>query len=292
MASSESGKRVGILVVVVVIGLGISWACGQGGSQIGSISVFLLCAIAAFAINWLAFIPAYVKRTEHFYDLTGSLTYLTVMGLAVWLSGNLNTRAVIAASMVSIWALRLGSFLFRRVKKAGKDDRFDKIKQSFLRFLIAWTVQGLWVILTAACALVIITGGSDKPIGWIGFIGILLWLIGFGFEVIADRQKSAFKADPKNRGKFINVGLWSWSRHPNYFGEILLWTGMAVLASPILSGWQWAAMISPLFVYLLLTRVSGIPMLAAKGLKKWGDDPAYQKYLATTSLLIPMPPGT
>jgi len=117
-----------------------------------------------------------------------------------------------------------------------------------------------------------------------------MWVVGFLIEVTADRQKRVFKRDTANAGKFINVGLWSWSRHPNYFGEILLWTGMAVLAIPVLSGGQWVTLISPVFVYLLLTRLSGIPTLTEKAQKKWGDDADYQAYLARTSLLIPLPP--
>ena len=110
------------------------------------------------------------------------------------------------------------------------------------------------------------------------------------FEVVADTQKSAFKADPANAGRFITTGLWSWSRHPNYFGEITLWTGMAVLALPVLSGWNWVALISPVFVFVLLTRISGIPMLEHRARKRWGDDPAFQAYTANTSVLVPLPP--
>ncbi len=291
MAKQTNGKRIVIVLVIVLVGLAVAWACGRGGVQFGPVSLFMLCAVSAFLINWLAFVPANAAKTEHFYDLTGSITYLSVVGMAIVLTPEVGARAVVAASLVTIWTLRLGIFLFRRINLAGQDDRFTEIKADPLRFLIAWSLQGLWVILTAACALVIITGGQNRPIGWVGMIGIALWVIGFAIEVIADNQKSRFKADPENKGKFINVGLWSWSRHPNYFGEILLWTGMAVLAIPVLSGWQWVAMISPIFVALLLTKVSGIPMLAEKGLKRWGHDPAYQAYLKNTSLLVPMPPS-
>jgi len=252
--------------------------------------VFLLCGIIAFAVNWLAYIPANIYKTEHYYDITGSISYLSVIATAVVFTSNLDIRAQLAACMVVVWALRLGSFLFLRIRQDGQDDRFDEIKINPLRFFFAWTLQGLWVLLTAACALAIITGGKSVPIGVVGTIGIVMWVVGFLIEVTADRQKRVFKRDTTNAGKFINVGLWSWSRHPNYFGEILLWTGMAVLAIPVLSGGQWVTLISPVFVYLLLTRLSGIPTLTEKAQKKWGDDADYQAYLARTSLLIPLPP--
>lgn len=117
-----------------------------------------------------------------------------------------------------------------------------------------------------------------------------MWLIGFSFEVIADRQKSAFNEDPANKGKFIATGLWAWSRHPNYFGEIVLWLGIAVIAYPALSGWQLATLISPVFVFVLLTRISGIPLLDARARKKFGSDEGYANYRARTSTLIPRPP--
>jgi len=290
MDDLTTSKRLLVIFVVLLIGAAVSLAGGDGGVKIGTISLFAICGIIAFLVNWIAFIPANAAQTEHYYDLTGSVTYLSVIAVAVVLTPELSVRAKLAAIMVTVWTLRLGIFLFRRINQAGQDDRFDAIKTNPLRFFIAWTLQGLWVLLTAACALAIITGGSATPIGMVGAIGILMWLIGFIIEMVADAQKSAFKRDPDNKGKFINVGLWSWSRHPNYFGEILLWTGMAVFALPVLSGWQWVTLVSPVFVAMLLIRVSGIPMLAAKGQKKWGDNADYQAYIANTSLLFPKPP--
>jgi steroid 5-alpha reductase family enzyme len=192
--------------------------------------------------------------------------------------------------MVMVWALRLGSFLFRRIRKDGKDGRFDQIKTDALRFFMAWSLQGLWVLLTMAAALAIITGSERQSIGVIGAIGILVWIAGFTIEVVSDRQKSAFKTDPANAGRFITTGLWAWSRHPNYFGEIVLWTGIAIVALPILSGWQWVTLISPVFVTVLLTRVSGLPMLEKRAQERWGDEEAFQRYTQNTPVLVPRPP--
>jgi len=284
-------SRLIALIVIVAAGLGLGMAVGQNGAKISSISLVLLCCVIAFLVNWAAFIPANAAKTERFYDLVGSLTYLSVIAVAISLTPKLDARAIIAAVMVAVWAIRLGSFLFKRVHAQGKDDRFDEIKLDPLRFFLAWTLQGLWVIFTLACALAIITSDNKLPIGLIGAVGIATWLVGFIIEVVADAQKNAFRHNPDNAGKFINSGLWSWSRHPNYFGEMVLWSGMAILAVPILSGWQWLALISPVFIYLLLTRVSGIPMLAEKAEKRWGQEPEFQEYLRSTSRLIPLPPA-
>ena len=278
------------ILIGTLIGVFIGWAGGQGGLEYKGLSIFLLCALLAYVINWIVYVPSMIAQTEHYFDLTGALTYLSMIIAALLMSQNFSARSLIASAMVAAWAIRLGSFLFKRVKKSGKDGRFDDLKTNPVVFLRVWTLQGLWCVLTVACALAIITTGADKPIGIIGYIGIAVWIIGFAFEAIADHQKTKFKNDPANEGKFINEGLWTWSRHPNYFGEITLWTGMAILAFPILSGWQFAVLISPIFVYLLLTKVSGIPMLAARGKKKWGDDPDYQAYLENTNRLLPMPP--
>ena len=289
MERKKSTLIIGSLIAIF-IGAAVAIAGGSSGSQVAGISVFAVCGMIAFAVNWLVFIPSSIAKTEHFYDLTGSITYLTVIATALIFTNSLDVRAQLAACMVAVWALRLGSFLFIRIRQDGRDDRFDKIKINPLHFFFAWTLQGLWVLLTAACALAIITGGKNVPIGVIGSIGIVMWLIGFLIEVIADGQKRAFKRNPDNAGKFINIGLWAYSRHPNYFGEILLWAGMAVLAIPVLSGAQWVTLISPVFVFLLLTRLSGIPTLVEKAQRKWGDNPDYQAYLAKTSLLFPLPP--
>ena len=128
---------------------------------------------------------------------------------------------------------------------------------------MTWTIQGLWVVLTTSAALSAITSSSKKGFGWVGTIGVIIWLIGFVIEIISDEQKRRFKLDSKNQNSFINTGLWAWSQHPNYFGEIILWIGVSLVALPALSGWQYVSLISPIFVFVLLTKISGIPMLNA-----------------------------
>ncbi|MBK1704621.1 DUF1295 domain-containing protein [Halochromatium glycolicum] len=278
------------IVAALLVAAAVAWAGSQGGVTVAGLSLFALAGMVAFVIQWAVFVPSYRAQTEHWYDLTGSLTYLTVTLGTLLLAARFDPRSLILAALVAIWALRLGTFLFRRVRKAGRDSRFDDIKPSFTRFLMAWTLQGLWVFLTLAAALAAMTAASAPAFGLLGWIGLLVWVVGFGIEAVADAQKQAFRKDPANKGQFIRSGLWAWSRHPNYFGEITLWTGVALIALPALSGWQYLTLISPLFVYLLLTRISGIPMLEASAEERWGDDPAYREYKARTPVLFPRPP--
>lgn len=289
MNKAERTAAIGI-VIALIVGAVIGWAGGDGAEQVGGLSLFAVLTIIAFAVNVLAFVPSYLKKTEHYYDLTGSLTYITTTILALVLSSDRDARSVIIALLVLIWAGRLGTFLFQRVKRSGGDGRFDKIKQSWLRFLMTWMLQGLWVTVTAGAAFAAIASGEKKSLGIVGVLGLVVWTLGFSIEAVSDNQKTAFKKDSANDGKFINTGLWSWSRHPNYFGEITLWTGMAILALPALVGWQHLTLISPIFVTLLLTRISGLPMLERRADKKWGGQADYEAYKAATPILIPRSP--
>lgn len=283
---------IGALAVVIVtflIGGLVALAGSQGGALIGGIPLFTLAVAAAFVIQIIAFIPAALLRTERFFDLTGSLTFLTISVGLVLLTPEPDARSWVLAGMVILWAIRLGSFLFARVHRSGSDGRFDDIKGAPLRFLRVWLIQAVWVSLTAAAAWIALSTSpaQREPIGWLTIVGIIVYVIGMTIEIVADLQKSAFRADPANRHEFIDTGLWSRSRHPNYFGEIVLWVGVFITAAPVLVGWQWIAVLSPLFVILLLTRVSGIPLLEARADKKWGDRADYAEYRDRTPALIP-----
>ena len=254
------------------------------------IDLVLKVVILAFTIQWVAFIPAYIFQTEKFYDLTGSLTYLSVVWYSIFISSNyftnLNGANLAIVLLITFWALRLGSFLFMRIHKDGEDKRFRTIKPSATQFFMTWTLQGLWVSLCSMCALTAISSNTGVVINGLFYLGLGLFLYGFITEVIADKQKTAFRAIPENRDKFITTGLWAKSRHPNFFGEILLWTGIAVMSFSSLDGLQYLTLISPVFTYLLLVYVSGVRMLEARADKKWGHDESYEKYKSETPVLV------
>jgi steroid 5-alpha reductase family enzyme len=281
-----------VLIVVLIVGFAVAWAGGQNTPRIlftegFSIPLMVAATLVVFVIQWLAFIPAYIKKTEHFYDLIGGMTYVLFIGGIFVFSQKPDLRATLLTILVGIWALRLSLFLFKRVGQDGSDSRFDSIKHNFMGFLVAWTTQGLWVVITAGCAAAAISAGQKVALTFVDVAALAIWLLGFSIEVIADRQKRQFKRQKQKTNPFICQGLWRYSRHPNYFGEILLWIGLALLAFPALSGWQYITLISPLFVIFLLTKVSGIPLLEAKADQRWQDLVAYQRYKSTTPVLIP-----
>ncbi|KTS04309.1 DUF1295 domain-containing protein [Microbacterium testaceum] len=286
---SQNRAAVVAVVVALAIGAGLAAAGSSRGAQVGGIPVFALAVTAAYVIQFLIFIPSALRRTERFFDLTGSLTFITVSIALALLAPQQDARGWILAAMVIVWAARLGSFLFARVHRSGSDGRFDEIKTRPLRFFQVWCIQGLWVSLTASAAWIAMSADAAGRAPLDGFViaGIVVWLLGMAFEVVADLQKQAFRADPANRGEFIRTGLWSRSRHPNYFGEILVWIGVFLVAAPVLQGWQWIAVLSPLFVILLLTRVSGIPLLEKRADERWGDRADYRAYRDRTPVLIP-----
>lgn len=280
-------KLVTISIAVTLAVFAVSWLGDQTGSSLFGLPLMAAMALGVFAVQWVGLIHARLFETEHYFDLVGSLTYITVTILAIQQATVLGLRQQLIAGAVIVWAARLGPFLFMRIQKAGEDRRFRKIKLSTPRFLLTWTLQGTWVFITAGAALAAIMTPNTDPLGNIFFVGAVMWVIGMGIEVIADNQKSAFKADPANDGKFINTGIWARSQHPNYFGEILLWAGVAVMALPSLSSSAYIFLISPFFVALLLTKISGVPLLRKSGDERWGDDPEYQAYRKNTPTLIP-----
>ena len=274
------------IVASLLTGFLVILACSSNSVNASGVRLFTLCGVLAFLIQWICFTPAWFFHSERFFDLIGSATYLTITIVALIAVPEVDTRSVVLGIMVCLWGLRLGAFLFARVQAAGHDVRFNLMKHDFTWFLMTWTIQGLWVVITSSAALTAITSTNKNSFGWIGIIGIIIWLSGFVIEIVADEQKRRFKLNPSNQHSFIDKGLWSWSQHPNYFGEIILWIGVTLVALPALSDWQYLSLISPVFVFFLLTRISGIPMLDSAARKRWGDNPDFQKYKETTPVLI------
>ena len=241
----------------------------------------------AVLIQFLIFVPSFLFQTEKFYDLTGSLTYISVTSIAYFSLDNPTTIDTILYLYVIVWAGRLGIFLFRRINKDGKDERFDKAKKKFFWFLQYWMGQAAWVVFTAGASILAILSPVETELGVLAFIGIFLWWSGFLIEVIADYQKRKFRETSDPKTEFISTGLWARSRHPNYFGEITLWIGIAVLSLSSLSGIEYiTAILSPIFVYLLLIKAEGVPMLERIAEERYGDLPEYQQYKENTPVFM------
>lgn len=266
-------------------------------------SVHRFCVLVAvdFGIELVGWAGSAALQTEKFYDLIGALTYWALVipaygfahGGGRILDDAASTRQRVAALMVLLWSLRLGTFLARRAHKYG-DRRFDEAKCSPGIFFVFWMVQGLWCLLTPLPGYLLLTQTTKDivPLGAVEYISWSFWLLGFCIEVVADCQKSAWK-DARNTS-FIQSGLWRYSQHPNYFGEMLLWVAYCVPCTRALKGWgaKIASMVSPIFVVLLLRYVSGVPLLQKSAMEKYGNDPSFKAYSAGTSLLIPWFPST
>ena len=293
---STTTSEIRLSSIVVLISLTVTsmlvLAVQEGSVEFLGISSVALSAIICFSIQWIGWIPGSILQTERFYDITGGLTYVVLALFTLWM-GSSNEgpglREILVTGFVIVWAIRLSSFLFLRIHHKGRDGRFDELKTSPVRFLVPWTLQGLWVFITMNVVIVINSQSGDSvALGFWDVAGSVLWLTGFSIEVVADSQKSAFNKKEANEGKWIEEGLWSYSRHPNYLGEIILWTGIALFGVPCFRGWEFFAWISPIFVFLLLTKLSGVPILDRRAMEKWGENQEYLDYRRRTPEIFPI----
>lgn len=242
--------------------------------------------IVALGINLIMFIPGYLFKTDKLTDLSYALTFI-ILTLASLILSEISALKIILFAMILIWGLRLGIFLYIRIRKIKYDKRFDGIRESFSKFLRFWVLQGLavWVILIPTLYFM---NSDSNSVYW---IGLIIWAFGLTIESIADIQKFSFSQNTKNKDKFINIGLWKYSRHPNYFGEILCWVGIYFFVFSSLADLQKIiALASPVFIIILLLFVTGLPPLEKSADNKWGKQQDYKEYKRTTSILIPWIP--
>ena len=251
---------------------------------------FIKVITLIFGLQLIGFIPSFYLKSEKYYDLFGGLTFISSILLMLFLKfkikSDLNIREIILAISVLFWTIRLSFFLFQRVKRVGKDKRFDNYKFSFSKFLLAWMTQGLWVFICLFPILIVFSSPANDEIIYLAFGG-LIYLVGMVIEIIADYQKTAHNKLNNKKRKFISSGLWSRSRHPNYFGEFLIWTGITIICFPVFSGFKYLALITPIFIYFLLNYISGVNLLEERAKEMWGNNPEYVKYLKTTPKFFP-----
>ncbi|ELT87489.1 hypothetical protein CAPTEDRAFT_113160 [Capitella teleta] len=250
-------------------------------------NILVKSAVLDVGIQWALFVVAAALKTEKFYDLAGSSTFLLLAIQSLRWGNGFFLRQRVQTGMVVTWATRLGFYLFSRILQDGGDKRFDKVRNVPSTFFVYWTIQAVWVFVTLLPTLILNSKKSDQELTKRDYAGWTLWAIGFVFEALADHQKSVFRANPENAGRFIQSGLWGISRHPNYFGEILMWLGMYLSASTTFRGWEHLGVISPIFVTYLLTKVSGIPLLERMAMQRWGDNPLHAEYVRNTAVLVP-----
>lgn len=250
-------------------------------------SVYTKAAVIDFGIQWSLWAVASLLKTEKFFDLAGSSTFVYLVWQMMFWAGRFYPRQVIQSACITIWGTRLGLFLFTRVIREGGDSRFKKVRDNPSRLFIFWTAQAVWVYFTLLPTLILHSSRNNRPLHWKDYVGWSLWAVGFCIQIVADYQKTQFRSDPLNHKKFLISGLWSICRYPNYFGEILMWFGLFLPASSVMYGWQFLSIASPAFVALLLTKVSGIPLQEAQAKRRWSSDQAFLAYKSKTAKLIP-----
>ncbi len=252
-------------------------------------SAILLSLVVALVVNGAFFAVAATRRTDVVTDLSYSLTF-ALLAVVLPFTGAREPSQLLASLLVLLWAVRLGAYLFRRILRIKVDHRFDDMRDKPLRFARFWLLQALTVAVIMLPVSYLLDRSGAPGLGAWAAAGAAVWLAGLLVETTADAQKSAFRAKDENRGRFVAGGLWRYSRHPNYFGEILVWWGLFLYAVPVLDGAAFVVVAGPLFITLLLLFVSGIPLLERSADEKYGDDPAYRDYKRRTSILIPLPP--
>jgi steroid 5-alpha reductase family enzyme len=239
-------------------------------------------------IQLFFFTIAAIRKTDMFTDLSYGITFVIVAWYALFSAQYTTDPKWIIVAIITLWGVRLAGYLFMRILAIKKDRRFDGIREDPLRFGMFWLFQGIsvWVIMLPALALIGLTQNKEIfPLSWIGaFIAVLGLLI----ETIADQQKFNFKNE--NPKKWADIGLWKYSRHPNYFGEMLVWWGIFVFVAPYLEGLEYLVLAGPLWITTLLLFITGIPTIESRYDKKYADNSEYQEYKRKTSLLIPLPP--
>lgn len=248
-------------------------------------NLFLETLLIAFVINTVFFIYAFKRKTDVVTDLSYSLSFFLATTYIYVVHAQKNLLQTLLLVLVVLWALRLGSYLLSRILATKVDHRFDDKRDSFVRFGTFWLLQAtaVWVILLPVTFAM---GAKDLVINMpFLIVGFAISLFGLIYETIADHQKTTFKK--KNPTKLITTGLWASSRHPNYFGEILVWWGTLIVVFPYLSGASYLVALGPVFITLLLLFVSGVNLLEKSWKEKYGKEAYFQEYVRQTSIFIP-----
>jgi steroid 5-alpha reductase family enzyme len=253
------------------------------------VTAILLSLGVALAVNGAFFAVAAARRTDVVTDLSYSLTF-ALLALVLPFTGAGEPVQLGASLLVLAWALRLGTYLFRRILRMEVDHRFDGMRDQPLRFARFWLLQAVTVAVVMLPVSYLLDRDDPPGLGVWSLAGAAVWLAGLVVEAVADAQKASFRANPENRGRFVAGGLWRYSRHPNYFGEMLVWWGLFVYVVPVLHGAAFAVVVGPLSITLLLLFVSGIPPLERSADEKYGGDADYREYKRRTSILVPLPP--
>ncbi|MBM31702.1 MAG: hypothetical protein CL764_02470 [Chloroflexi bacterium] len=287
MIDKDKIKFSGYLFLILLLSFIFTLLISPNTIKIGVVSSIVIFSGIIFLFQWISFIHSYYLNSEYYFDLVGSMTFVLIIISAFLLSDLKDLRSILLFSIIVIWGIRLGSFLFFRIRSKGFDDRFSLIRTDFFKLLFLWNLQGMWILFSISPALISLLSEKKNSMDFLGYLGFSVWVLGFFLEVVADYQKMIFRSKKENKNKFIKLGLWAYVRHPNYLGEIILWFGISIICFPVLIGWQLLSLLSPIFVTILLIKISGVPILEENNKKRWGDNIEYLNYINNTPMIIP-----
>ncbi len=253
------------------------------------INNYLLALLISLGINLTLFLLANTFKTDKFTDFTYGLTFIALAIFFLFKNQTFFFFQLFLTLLVFLWGTRLILYLSVRIMKIKKDTRFNKIRKNSLQFLKFWIFQGISVWIIMLPSIYLLNFKQEKPFNLTMLLGAGIWFLGLLIETLADWQKYNFKNNPKNKNLWIESGLWKYSRHPNYFGEMLCWWGIFVFSLPFIQGTSWLTLISPVFITFILLFVSGIPILEKRNDAKYANNQKYQEYKKNTSLLLPLP---
>jgi steroid 5-alpha reductase family enzyme len=252
-------------------------------------SYFIVLAVALFSYMNLWFLISLIKKRNDVADTAWGLGFVVMAWISFVISDSYDTLGILVSCLVSIWGLRLAWHVHSRNKNKPEDYRYQIWRREWGKWFYirsyfqVFLLQGFFLFLISLPVLIINKSvGSD--IGLIAIIGLLIWLVGFFFESVGDAQLKRFIKNPKNKGKLMQEGLWSYTRHPNYFGEVTQWWGIWLIALTVPHGLF--GIIGPLTITFLILKVSGIPMLE----KKMAENPEFKDYKNRVSIFLPLPP--
>lgn len=249
----------------------------------------LVSGLAVLALMALAFAGSLPLRDVSIVDIAWGLAFVNIGWVAAAVADGDAGRTALMLALVTIWGMRLaGHISLRKARHPGEDPRYGTMRERHgdrFPLVSAFTIFGFQALVSFVVALPLqgAAAGTDPELGLLALAGVAVWLVGFVFEAGGDLQLSRFKADPVNKGKVMDQGLWRYTRHPNYFGDFMVWWGFYLVA---LDAGAWWSFPGPLIMTVLLTRVSGKDLLE----KSMSERPGYAEYVEKTSGFVPLPP--
>ncbi len=251
--------------------------------------------LLAYMTGW--FVLSILKKRNDVADVAWGLGFVLLAWGGLFASGSISERAVIVLLLVSVWGVRLAWHIARRHRGKPEDFRYAKWRTEWGKWFLlrsfgqVYLLQGFLLFLVSTPVLLIMWSGGESllrgtgyPLGILDGVGLVIWLVGFFFESVGDKQLALFLRDETNKGKLMQSGLWRYTRHPNYFGEVMQWWGIFIMALSVPFGWL--GVVGPLTITFLILKVSGVPLLE----QKMAEHPDFAAYKAQTSLFFPWPP--